>query len=119
MNVLAELALLETRGLLRLNALDSGTEYEFRHNLLQATAYRSLLRDERRRLHEAAGEVLENLYAGRIESQAGRLAEHFSQANRKEKALEYSAMAGSEALRVHAYGGAVGHYLVAGEFAQS
>src|SRR5690348_8828738 len=38
--------------------------YQFRHALIQDSAYRTLVRADRRQVHQAAGEALEALLAG-------------------------------------------------------
>lgn len=110
---MAELAQLETRGLLRLSTAKPQAEYEFRHTLFRDTAYRSLLMEERKRLHGLIGEIVERSHADRIDSIAARLADHFAQAGRRAKTLTYSKLAGSEALRVHAYDEAAAYFELA------
>ena len=63
---MAELQLdtLESKGLIRLAAIDPELEYLFRHALVQDAAYESLLKQERRALHRQVGEALEQLYPG-------------------------------------------------------
>jgi tetratricopeptide (TPR) repeat protein len=58
---MAELQLdaLESKGLIRLAAIDPELEYLFRHALVQDAAYESLLKQERRALHRQVGEALE------------------------------------------------------------
>ncbi|MCI0418775.1 MAG: AAA family ATPase, partial [Acidobacteria bacterium] len=54
--------------------------YRFKHVLTQEVAYDSLLAHQRKSLHEAAGQVIEELYHDRLEEQVELLAHHFSRA---------------------------------------
>jgi tetratricopeptide (TPR) repeat protein len=89
--VTSDLALdtLEARGLIRLAAAQPEIEYLFRHALLQDTAYESLLKQERRTLHQVVGLALEELYPDRLGEMAAVLARHFEQAGETDKAIEY------------------------------
>src|SRR3954447_7141409 len=84
-----QLDTLEARGLIRVAALQPELEYLFRHALLQDTAYESLLKQERRSLHEVVGEALENLYPERVGELAAVLAMHFEAAGDADKAVHY------------------------------
>ncbi|MEP7360534.1 MAG: hypothetical protein ABI744_03035 [Chloroflexota bacterium] len=80
---------LEARGLIRLAAAQPEIEYLFRHALLQDTAYESLLKQERRTLHQVVGTTLEQLYPDRLGEMSAVLARHFEQAGDTDKAIEY------------------------------
>lgn len=80
---------LEARGLIRLATAQPELEYLFRHALLQDTAYESLLKQERRALHQVVGQALEQLYPDRVGEMAAVLARHFEQAGETEKAVDY------------------------------
>ena len=98
--------------------LNSGgeAEYLFRHTLVQETLYDSLLRTDRQRLHQAAGEALEQMagmQAGDAASPAfpeAVLAYHFDKAGNTLQALRYYSLAGDAAARVYALPEAIGHY---------
>ena len=75
-----QLDTLEARGLIRVATLQPELEYLFRHALLQDTAYGSLLKQERRALHQVVGQTLEELYPERAGELAAVLAMHFEQA---------------------------------------
>ena len=64
-------------------------EYRFKHVLTQEVAYSSLLEHQRRELHGRVGAQIEQLYAGRLDEHADRLAHHFSRAEEWEKAVGY------------------------------
>ena len=84
-----QLDTLEARGLIRLASLQPELEYLFRHALLQDTAYESLLKQERRALHQVVGATLEELYPERVGELAAVLAMHFEQAGDTDKAVDY------------------------------
>lgn len=84
-----QLDTLEARGLIRVATLQPELEYLFRHALLQDTAYESLLKQERRALHQVVGAALEELYPDRLGELAAVLALHFEQAGDSEKAVRY------------------------------
>jgi tetratricopeptide (TPR) repeat protein len=88
-----QLDTLEARGLIRVASLQPELEYLFRHALLQDTAYESLLKQERRALHQLVGQTLEDLYPDRAGELAAVLAMHFEQAGDTDKAIEYLAAA--------------------------
>ncbi len=84
-----QLDTLEARGLIRIATVEPELEYLFRHALLQDTAYESLLKQERRALHQVVGHALESLYPDRVGELAAVLALHYEQAGDTEKAIEY------------------------------
>jgi tetratricopeptide (TPR) repeat protein len=84
--------------------------YQFKHALIQDTAYASLLKKDRKQLHLAVGETLEQLYPDHLDANAALLAQHFEQAGDDAKALEYSIRAGDAAARVYANVEAISHY---------
>ncbi len=93
-----QLDLLEATGLLRPVASAPDLEYLFRHALVQDAAYDSLLRQDRRRLHRAVGETLEQLHAQHLSEIAPELALHFQAAGDAGRARQYYAEAGAAAL---------------------
>ena len=97
---MSDLALdtLEARGLIRLATVQPELEYLFRHALLQDTAYESLLKQERRALHQVVGQALEELYPERLGEMAAVLARHFEQAGETDKAIDYLAAAAKFAI---------------------
>lgn len=93
---------LEARGLIRLATAHPELEYLFRHALLQDTAYESLLKQERRQLHQVVGQALEQLYPDRVGEMAAELARHFEQAGDNEKAVDYLTAAAKFAIERNA-----------------
>ncbi|MBU0495559.1 MAG: tetratricopeptide repeat protein [Chloroflexi bacterium] len=112
------LDVLEDHDLIRLAQDEPELEYLFRHALVQEAAYDSLLRQERRQLHRAVGQVLEELYPARREELAATLAHHFFQAGDDQQALKYFALAGDVAYRQYAVAEAATHYARALEIAR-
>lgn len=106
MNQLNEL---EASGLIRLAQIQPELEYVFRHALVQDAAYSSLLKQDRRRLHLAVGQVLEGLYPDRRDELAGMLAHHFIKAGEREKGVLYARRAARQAQAMYAYDEALQH----------
>lgn len=104
------IAALEDYGLL-LPAQNPGElEYLFRHSLVQEAAYGSLLQEDRRRLHQLAGQTLEHLYPERQAELASLLADHFLEAASWNQALKYCLQAGDMAYARYANQEAVYYY---------
>jgi len=100
--IAAQLQTLEISGLIELASASPELEYIFRHALTQEAVYNSLLKNDQKALHRAAGEVLENLYAGRVEQIAAHLAYHFSIAEDLQRAVKYYHLAGDLAMQRYA-----------------
>jgi tetratricopeptide (TPR) repeat protein len=101
---------LDAEGLIRQVQMDPEIEYLFRHVLMQEAAYGSLLKQDRRRLHLAVGEVLEREYAHHLDDLAPLLARHFDQAEDGVKAQRYFIRAAEAAARKNANAEAMAHY---------
>ncbi len=71
---------LERMGLVKETARTPDLVYSFVHGLLQETAYRMILRRQRRQYHLRVGETLEDLYKDGLEENAVVLAQHFDRA---------------------------------------
>jgi tetratricopeptide (TPR) repeat protein len=110
MTLTANLTHLESVGLVRLAAARPELAYLFRHVLIQDAAYHSLLKADRRVLHQLIGETLEQLYPVQLDELAPVLAQHFAAAGDEARALKYFTQAGDEALRVYANTEAAQHY---------
>jgi tetratricopeptide (TPR) repeat protein len=96
------LGVLESSGLIRLAATHPELEYLFRHVLVQDAAYDSLLKQERRRLHLAVADALEQLYPDRRAELAAMLAYHLDAAGETDRALPLLVEAGEHALTRYA-----------------
>ena len=69
---------------------ESGREaYRFRHALVQEAAYQSLLRRQRRALHERAAAAIEVQYAGRTDEVAVTLGRHLAECGEAGRAIGY------------------------------
>lgn len=91
-------------------ALDeSGSALAFRHSLTRESVLADLLEPERRPLHQAVGEAIEALAAGRPEQRAEDLAYHFDAARDAERAFRYRLLAAEESLRAFAFARAARH----------
>jgi ABC-type oligopeptide transport system substrate-binding subunit/class 3 adenylate cyclase len=101
---------LQRLGLLRQSRRWPQPEYRFRHALIQETAYRTLLAEQRKRLHRRAAEWLEERYAGREGEVLGLLAYHWLRAEDEGKAADYLLRAGDKARLEYALDEAIEHY---------
>jgi tetratricopeptide (TPR) repeat protein len=72
--------------------------FRFRHALLKEAVYDSLLRKERRELHEAAGRAIEKLYAERLSEHYEMLAMHFSEGVSEDRAITYLVYSGEKSV---------------------
>src|SRR4051812_43545453 len=112
MTLTRQLVTLEATGLILLAHLEPEVEYLFRHALVQAAAYHSLVKIDRRRLHLAVGQALEQLYPARLDSPdlTPVLAHHFGEAGDQARAMHYYSLAGAAAARVYANAEAIQHF---------
>ena len=101
---------LQRLGLLRQSRRWPQPEYRFRHALIQETAYRTLLAEQRTRLHRRAAEWLEERYSERDVEVLGLLAYHWLRAEDEEKAADYLLRAGDKARLEYALDEAIEHY---------
>ncbi|PKB71974.1 MAG: hypothetical protein BZY87_02770 [SAR202 cluster bacterium Io17-Chloro-G6] len=79
--------------------------YQFTHRLVQEALIQELSLTRRVRLHARIGGVLEDMYEAALESHSSELAYHFSQSEAvtgSEKVVEYSIMAGEQAIQSYA-----------------
>lgn len=88
--------------------------YQFKHNLIQESAYASLLKNDRRMLHLRCAHALERAYPNSLDEYAALLAQHYMEAGDEAKTFEYARRAGDAALRIHAHAEALMHYDTAG-----
>jgi predicted ATPase len=73
--------------------------YIFKHALTHDVAYKSLLTERRRLLHERAGQAMEALYHERLDDHYNELARHYRASTNTAKAVEYLTLAGRQAAR--------------------
>jgi len=82
-------------------------EYAFRNPLTQEAVYKTILIKRRRTFHQRVGEVMESIYADRLDGLFGLLAYHFALANEHEKAIDYYRKAARQAVALFAYDDAI------------
>jgi len=110
MSLQSQLEALEASGLIRLAQELPEIEYLFRHSLVQEAAYQSLLKQNRRELHRAIGEALEQRQLGALNELAPILAHHFFEAEDAPRALKFYVLAGDQAARKFATVESLAHY---------
>jgi tetratricopeptide (TPR) repeat protein len=71
--------------------------YTFKHALIRDTAYESLLKSTRQRLHGRVAQALEKDFPERAATEPELVAHHYDQAGRVQEALPYYQRAGDEA----------------------
>lgn len=116
MNLQVTLAALEHAALIRRLREGDGA-CQFKHNLIQESAYSSLLKNDRRALHRACAEAVERAYPDALDEYATLLAKHFAEAGDDAKTFYYARRAGDAAFRIHALAEALMHYDTAGVLA--
>jgi len=84
--------------------------YSFKHALLHDTAYQSLLRSTRQRLHARVADVLEQEFPERVEREPEALAQHFRAAEQVDRAAEAFQRAGEQAVARLANEEAASHF---------
>jgi tetratricopeptide (TPR) repeat protein len=90
---------LTTSGLIRLAQTEPEQEYVFKHALVRDAAYSSLLKQERRELHRAAGEAIEQASRARLDDVAPILGMHFDEAGEYARARHFYSVAAENAAR--------------------
>lgn len=109
MDLPARIVRLEHADFIR-RARDPEEVYQFKHALVQDSAYGSLLHADRRNLHRACAQALELTYADALDEFAALLEQHYAKAGDDRKTFEYARRAGDAAMRVHAHTEAIAHY---------
>jgi class 3 adenylate cyclase/tetratricopeptide (TPR) repeat protein len=72
-------------------------EYTFKHALTHEVAYGTLVGERRRALHARLVDAIEQVYAGRLDEQVERLAQHALRSELWERAVGYAQRAGMKA----------------------
>jgi adenylate cyclase len=104
-----DLALVERRGFVDRKSEGPVARLAFRHILTQEVALGAMLQAERQARHRRAAEMLEHLYRGRAEEVCDQLAHHWSESDRRARALPYLLTAADGAVAVGATQEAIGH----------
>lgn len=77
-------------------------QFSFRHALTREAVYSTLLRTERKRLHQSIAESFERIHEDSRDSYISELAYHFFQAEVWNQTRDYSAQAGKRAIALYA-----------------
>jgi class 3 adenylate cyclase/tetratricopeptide (TPR) repeat protein len=104
--LLAQMEMLQARGLIRLETPQPEPTYAFRHHITQEGVYGTLLESQRRELHGAVGQALEDLRPEAVE----RLAYHYSRSAVRDKTLLYLDKAARKTQREYANETALNYY---------
>ena len=89
--------------------LPPDAHYQFKHALIQDTAYQSLLKRTRQGYHQQIAQVLAQQFAEVVETQPELLAQHYTEAGLIEQAIGYWQRAGQRANDRSAYQEAMSH----------
>ena len=89
--------------------LPPGSDYRFKHALIQDAAYENLLKSRRQVLHRRVAEILRDRFADTTAAEPEGLAHHFTQAGMTDDAIEWWGKAGDQALRRSAFQEAIAH----------
>ena len=92
------LGTLERLDMIRARTLQPDLEYMFKHPLTQEVVYNSLLKKERKKIHEQIGIVMEQLFINRLSEFYEILAFHFSRGRSVYKAVDYLIKSGEKSL---------------------
>jgi tetratricopeptide (TPR) repeat protein len=106
----AWLAQLERSGLIEMAGASAEAAYDFPDALVQEVAYESLLVQRRQQFHARIGEMLEEVFADRLEEGCALLAYHFGNSGDTARAIRYLDMAGRKAQAEFANETALAHY---------
>ena len=79
------------------------SRYLFKHALIQAAAYQSLLKRTRQQYHQRAAKLLEDRFPDVASTQPELVAHHYTEANCPAQAIPYWHKAGTAAARQFAY----------------
>jgi len=88
------------------------SRYIFKHALIQDAAYQSLLRRTRQQYHRQVAELIENEFAGTVETSPELVAHHYSEAAMPAQAIKYWLRAGERAMKRSAAQEAIGHLTI-------
>ncbi len=97
-------------GLMFQRGTPPAAEYQFKHALVQDTAYGSLLRGPRQALHGRIAAAIEAGQPDRAEREPEILAHHLAEAGQPDRAATYWRRAGALAVRRAANREAIGHF---------
>jgi tetratricopeptide (TPR) repeat protein len=88
--------------LIRVKSLQPELEYYFKHALTQEVTYDSILKKERKEIHEYIGLVIEELFQDRLVEFFETLSFHFRRGKSLHKAVDYLMQSGRKSLKRYA-----------------
>ncbi|HVH74903.1 MAG TPA: AAA family ATPase [Stellaceae bacterium] len=106
----AALDRLVAAGLVFQRGTPPAADYQFKHALVQDTAYGTLLRGPRQALHARIAAAIESRAPDRVEREPEILAYHLAEAGEAKRAAHYWKKAGETAVRRAANREAIGHF---------
>jgi class 3 adenylate cyclase/predicted ATPase len=95
--------------ILLVQGVPPGSDYRFKHALIQDAAYENLLKSRRQVLHRRIAEILRDRFSDTAAAEPEVLAHHFTQAALTDAAIEWWGKAGDQALRRSAFQEATSH----------
>lgn len=98
-NIRPFLETLQARGMISIS--NERDHWEFSHPLIELIVYNTVLRAQRRILHQRTATALENIWRGNEGEHAEELAYHYSKAENHKRALHYMIVAGERAAVRH------------------
>ncbi|WP_257187583.1 MULTISPECIES: ATP-binding protein [unclassified Bradyrhizobium] len=101
------LSYLQTAEFLYITQLYPDLQFSFKHALTHDVAYAGLRSERRCKTHQSVVQAIESQYAGRLDEQVERLADHALRGQLPEKAVTYLRQAGIKAADREAYPEAV------------
>jgi predicted ATPase len=105
----AALEQLAEADILLVQGFPPGSDYRFKHALIQDAAYENLLKSRRQVLHRRVAEILRDRFPDAAAAEPELLAHHFTQAALTDAAIEWWGNAGDQALRRSAFQEAISH----------
>ncbi|MBV8357396.1 MAG: AAA family ATPase [Deltaproteobacteria bacterium] len=103
------LAYLQSSEFIYEQATTGDVEYTFKHALTQEVAYKSLLIERRKLLHQRIGDAMESLFVDRLDDHLKDIAHHYRLSGNAPKAIEYLRRAGEQAVVRGFYEEAMAH----------
>jgi class 3 adenylate cyclase/tetratricopeptide (TPR) repeat protein len=97
-----ELSRLERLDLIRTRSMHPDIEYMFKHALTREVVYNSLLKKQRREIHEQIARVIESVFKDRLAEFNETLAYHYALGQSNTKAVDYLVKSGEKSLARYA-----------------
>lgn len=104
----SQLAILQDRGMLHFS--QESNLWEFGHPMIEIIVYNSVLKVQRRILHNRTAQALEVIWQGQESEHADELAYHYGKADNHAKTLDYLILAGERAASRYANDAAMAYF---------